>query len=193
MKVVHIKTADQRDAYLARLCAEVYGHDAGLAPLVSFVGTRRELFVHEAARLLALVDERDHPQALALLVLDEAGIGMTVTLSCSLHDDSQSPDASHRLISDLALKAPLRVEARDQQEEMFYRSCGITRWYAGRGGVRIGLGGRHPASSLDELTDTLSIDEQAILRRFKHDPKGFEEEKQRFVEGLTAFEGLSWQ
>lgn len=184
MKVVHVKAVDERDACLARLCAEVYGRKAGLMPLVSFTGTRRVLFAQEAARLLALVDAERAPRALALLVLDEAGAGMTLVLSCSLSEDREP---ERRLIGELAFKAPLRVEATDQDAETFYLGCGITRWFAGREGKRIGLGARHPAGSAKELTDTLGFDEPTVLRNLKHDPKGFEEEKQRFVEGLAAF------
>ncbi|MWJ29151.1 hypothetical protein GPM19_13265 [Halomonas sp. ZH2S] len=184
MKVVHVKAVKLREACLARLCAEVYGRQAGLTPLVIFAGTRRVLFAQEAARLLALVDNQGAPQALALLVLDEAGEGMTVQLSCSLNNDIE---ARRQLIKELSLKAPLRVEVQDPADEAFYQSCGLTRWFDGPDNQRIGLGARHPASDISELSDTLSIDEQAILRSFKHDAKSFEEDKQRFVEGLAAF------
>lgn len=184
MKVVTVNAVEQREACLARLCAEVYGQQAGLTPLVIFAGTRRVLFAQEAARLLALVDNQGASQALALLVLDEAGEGMTVRLSCSLTHDIEP---RRRLIEELSLKAPLRVEAEDSADEVFYQSCGLTRWFNGADNQRIGLGARHPARDISELTDTLSIDERAILRRFKHDPKRFEEDKQCFVEGLAAF------
>ena len=39
MKVVHVNAEAQRNACLARLCAEVYGQAAGLTPLVVFTGT----------------------------------------------------------------------------------------------------------------------------------------------------------
>ncbi len=184
MNVVHVKDAKRRDACLARLCAEVYGQQAGLTPLVVFTGTRRELFVHEAGRMLALVDREGTPLALALLVLDAAGEGMTLTHSCALGEEK---DAERRLISELAFKAPLRVEADSREEESFYLGCGITRWFAGRDGQRIGLGLKHPASSVRELSETLAFDESALLRRFKHDAKTFDDEKQRFVDGLANF------
>lgn len=184
MKVVHVKVPGKRDACLARLCAEVYGQGAGLTPLVVFAGTRRELFVHEAARMLALVDSQNVPRALALLALDEDGEGMTLSLSCSLGEDDEP---ERRLIGELAFKAPLRVEAKDRTQESFYLGCGITRWFAGREGLRIGLGTHHPAQGVGELSDTLAFDEQALLRRFKHDVKAFEDETQRFVDGLDDF------
>jgi hypothetical protein len=184
MKVVTVKAVKQREACLARLCADVYGQQAGLTPLVIFAGTRRVLFVQDAARLLALVDNQGAPQALALLVLDESGEGMTVRLSASLVTDIEP---RRRLIEALSLKAPLRVEVKDPADEVFYQSCGLTRWFDGVDNHRIGLGARHPANDTSELTDTLRLDEHAILRSFKHDPKRFEEDKQRFVDGLAAF------
>ena len=56
MKVVHVNAEAQRNACLARLCAEVYGQEAGLTPLVVFTGTCSVLFPQEAARLFAAVD-----------------------------------------------------------------------------------------------------------------------------------------
>ena len=84
MKVVHIKNEQQRDACLARLCAEVYGHEAGIAPLVSFAGTLSVLIRQDAARILALVDNASQPAALALLVLDKQGQSMEVALMAGL-------------------------------------------------------------------------------------------------------------
>lgn len=187
MKVVQLNESAPRDACLARLCAEVYGQAAGLTPLVRFAATRRVLFAQEAARLLAAVDEAGRPQALALLVLDAAGEGMTLTLSCALGEaDEAAREQSRRaLIAELAAKAPLRVEAEDAEGEAFYRGCGISRWFAGREGQRIGLGDRHPAATLAEAKAPIMVDENEILRRFKHDAKGFEEEKERFVQGLA--------
>lgn len=184
MNILHVTEVAQRDACLARLCAEHYGQSAGLAPLVAFAATRRVLFTEEAARLLVLADRDGRPRALALLVLDESGKGMTLSLACCLDGDKQ---AKRRLITDLALKAPLRVDAADAEQEAFYHSCGITRWFAGEQGMRIGLAASHPATRLAEVAPTLKVDEQRILRRFKHDAKTFDAEKQAFVEGLAAF------
>ena len=183
MKVVHVNAEAQRNACLARLCAEVYGQEAGLTPLVVFTGTCSVLFPQEAARLFAAVDGQGKPQALALLVLDEEGVGMTVTHACTL----DQPDSQQRLISELTLKAPLRVEVESAEQEAFYQTSGIKRWFGGADGKRIGLGARHPAKSVSELAPTLSLDEALILRRFKHDPKAFENAKQAFVKGLNDF------
>ncbi|SDM84898.1 hypothetical protein SAMN05192555_12212 [Franzmannia pantelleriensis] len=184
MKVLHVTDVAQRDACLARLCAEYYGQSAGLTPLVVFAGTRRVLFAEEAARLLALVDNSGAPRALALLVLDEAGEGMSVSLSCHLGNDDEP---ERRLIAELALKAPLRVDASNAEQEAFYRRCGITRWFGDEPGTRIGLAAGHPATQEAELAPLLAVDEQQVLRRFKHDAKAFEAEKRDFVEGLEAF------
>ena len=183
MKVVHVNAEAQRNACLARLCAEVYGQEAGLTPLVVFTGTCNVFFPQEAARLFAAVDGQGQPQALALLVLDEEGVGMTVTLACAL----EQADAKQRLISELMLKAPLRVEVDNAQQEAFYQKSGIKRWFGGAGGKRIGLSARHPAKSVSELAPTLILDETLILRRFKHDPKAFEDAKQAFLKSLSDF------
>ncbi|MBZ5488345.1 hypothetical protein HW452_12505 [Halomonas aquamarina] len=183
MKVVQIKEAGQRDACLARLCAEVYGQAAGLTPLVVFTGVRNVLFKQEVARLLAGVDSSGKPLALVLLVLDEAGEGMTITHTCELDSDG----ASQRLISELTLKAPLRVDVDSPEQQAFYQGCGIKRWFEAQDGQLIGLSGRHPAGSRDELAATVALDETLILRRFKHDAKAFEVAKQDFLNGLQAF------
>ena len=183
MKVVHVNAEAQCNACLARLCAEVYGQQAGLTPLVVFTGTCNVLFPQQAARLFAAVDGQGKPQALALLVLDEEGEGMTVTHACALGH----ADAQQRLISELTLKAPLRVDVDTAEQEAFYQKSGIKRWFGGADGKRIGLGARHPAKSVSKLAATLSLDEALILRRFKHDPKAFDEAKQAFLQGLNAF------
>ncbi|TFH87982.1 hypothetical protein EQG41_03460 [Billgrantia azerbaijanica] len=184
MKVMTPERHEQRDAWLARLCADHYGREAGLAPLVTFTGTRQVLFAHEAARLWALVDDQERPGALALLVLDEAGGGMRLWLSVAPGGDRES---ERRLIRELAKKAPLRVDAADSDTEAFYQRCGITRWFAIAGGRRVGLARHHPAQGVGDLAPPLAFDEEAILRRFKHDPRFFEAEKHSFVEALGAF------
>ncbi|KPQ22251.1 MULTISPECIES: hypothetical protein [unclassified Halomonas] len=183
MKIMQINQTAQQDACLARLCAEVYGQTAGLTPLVVFTGTRNVLLAEEAARLLAAVDGEGAPQALALLVLDEQGEGMSLTHACDLDD----LEAKAWLVGELALKAPLRVDACDAKQEAFYQQCGMKRWLDGAEGQRIGLSTRHPAQTVDELAETVTIDEALILRRFKHDPAAFEQAKQLFIDGLAHF------
>lgn len=182
MKVVSLPAGQWRDDCLARLCAAVYGTAAGLAPLVAFSGARHQLFPGEAARLWALVDDGDRPCALALLVLDTQGAGMTPMLAASL-ESSRDPLA--RLLRELALNAPLQVEPSEALDEVFLRQCGIKRWLEGRDGQRVGLSFQHPASTPNELSPSLAVDEAAMLRRFKHDARFFEGEKQAFVEGLA--------
>lgn len=182
MKVVQIKETGQRDACLAQLCAEVYGQKAGLTPLVVFTGTRNVLFSQEIARLVAGVDSKGTPLALVLLVLDEAGEGTTITHACEFEQG-----AKQRLISELALKAPLRVEVDSAEQEAAYQASGIKRWFVGQENQRIGLSGRHPASNASELAATVALDEALILRRFKHDTQAFEGAKQDFLNGLKQF------
>ena len=180
MKVVHVSQSEPRDACLAKLCAEVYGQQAGLTPLVVFTGTKNVLFAQEGARLLAGVDGAGKPLALALLVLDEAGEGMTVTHACEF-----AKGAKARLLSELSLKAPLRIDAQDEKEKAFYQKCGFKRWFAADNGQHIGLSARHPAKSLEALSPTLALDEALILRRFKHDAAAFAQAKEAFLTGIN--------
>ncbi|WP_416140252.1 hypothetical protein ACM26W_07745 [Halomonas sp. HK25] len=181
MKVVSLEPGARRDACLARLCAAVHGTQAGLAPLVAFSGTRHLLFPAEAARLWALMDNRGQPLALALLVMDESGEGMALTLAASL-EESREP--LRRLIRDLALNAPLCATTSESLDEAFLGECGLTRWTQDAQGQRVALAFRHPAALSGKLAAPLAFDEQAVLRRFKQERAFFEAEKQAFVEGL---------
>ncbi|MDI5922116.1 hypothetical protein QLQ86_15095 [Halomonas sp. LR5S13] len=190
MRVVHIKNPQQREACLARLCAEAYGQEAGLRPLATFAGTLGVLVKQEAARVLALVDNHSRPVALALLVLDELGSSMTVMLLAELDQDPQQAGVARpaeRLVAELALKAPLRVDARDAEQEARFREAGITRWLDGKAGVRIGLGPKHPATSLEDLPRALTFDEAAVIQSFKRDRQQFDDYKARFIRGLETF------
>lgn len=187
MRVVNIKNEAQRDACLARLCAEVYGHQAGIAPLATFAGVLGVLVKQEAARMVALVDGQSRPVALALLVLDEAGVGMTVMQLAELDGDTTVEAPAQRLVSELALRAPLRVDALDEAQEARFRRAGITRWLQGKQGVRIGLSAKHPATGLDDLPRTLTVDEGSIVQSFKQDRALFDDYNQRFVRGLESF------
>ncbi|MBB3142456.1 hypothetical protein [Halomonas organivorans] len=187
MRVVHIKNAAQREACLARLCAEAYGQEAGIAPLVTFAGVTGVLFEQEAARLLALVDDQSRPVALALLALDESGGGMTVMQLADIAPSDAVKAPAMRLVSELALRAPLRVDAVDTAQEQRFREVGIDRWFSGKDGVRIGLSKRHPATGLADLPRTLTVDEQGVVQSFKRDRAQFDDYKQRFVKGLENF------
>ena len=180
MKVVHVSQSEPRDACLAKLCAEVYGQQAGLTPLVVFTGTKHVLFAQEGARLLAGVDGAGKPLALALLVLDEAGEGMTVTHACEF-----AKGAKARLLSELSLKAPLRIDTQDEKAKTFFQQCGFKRWLEAENGQHIGLSTRHPANSIETLSPTLALDEALIMRRFKHDPVAFAQAKEAFLAGLN--------
>lgn len=186
MKVVHVKNDQQRDACLARLCAEVYGHEAGIAPLATFAGTLSVLVRQEAARVLALVDNASRPIALALLVLDEQGESMEVALLTAL-DSENIAQPAERLVGELALKAPLRVNAATPAQETMFRDCGIERWFDGPEGTRIGLGPKHPATGVGDLPRTMRFDERAVVQAFKHDDQVFEGYKARFIRGLESF------
>ncbi|GED22092.1 hypothetical protein [Halomonas halmophila] len=186
MRVMHIKNEAQREACLARLCAEVYGHQAGLAPLSVFAGVLGVLIKQEAARVLALVDDDARPIALALLAMDETGQSMNVMQVASLVE-ADGTDPGMRLIAELASRAPLRVDAINEAQQQRFEAAGITRWLDGKSGVRIGLGPKHPTRDLSDLPRTLTVDEQAVAQSFKRDPKAFEDYKRRFIRGLESF------
>ena len=113
-------------------------------------------------------------------LLDEAGEGMTVTHACEF-----AKGAKARLLSELSLKAPLRIDAQDEKEKAFYQKCGFKRWFAADNGQHIGLSARHPAKSLEALSPTLALDEALILRRFKHDAAAFAQAKEAFLTGIN--------
>ncbi|MBF7051859.1 hypothetical protein IOC61_00815 [Halomonas sp. KAO] len=186
MRVVNINNPSQREACLARLCAEAYGHEAGLRPLATFAGTLAVLVEQEAARVLALVDDQARPVALALLVLDEHGSSMTVMLLAELDQQSVARPAE-RLVAELALKAPLRVDTQDDEQKRRFSEAGISRWLEGRAGVHIGLGPKHPATSLEDLPRALTFDEASVIQSFKQDRQQFDDYKARFIRGLEAF------
>lgn len=184
MKVVHVKNPETREACLAKLCANVYGQEAGLAPLVTFAGTLGVLFEQEAARLFALTDDERHVQCLALITSDVDGATMEVGLVSTIEGDTPH---SHELIRTLASKAPLRVIANDAEGEAFFRSCGIERWVEGEEGVRIGLGPLHPAPKAGRLPSAVRFNGEGIVRTFKQEPETFEAYKTRFIEALGRF------
>ena len=186
MKVVNVNNPQHRDACLARLCAEVYGREAGIAPLVTFAGTLGVLIEQEAARVIALTDEQSRPVALTLLVLDELGESMEVVLLTALGNERIAKPAE-RLIAELALKAPLRVTAMDAKQESMFRASGIKHWLDGPQGERIGLGPKHAATGMDDLAKTMHYNERAVLQAFKQDEKLFDAYKTRFVNGLDNF------
>ncbi|QEA39604.1 hypothetical protein FGL86_11325 [Pistricoccus aurantiacus] len=186
MKVVHVKNEQQCNACLARLCAEVYGHEAGIAPLVTFAGTIGVLFEQQAARVLALVDDSSRPVALALLVLDEQGESMEVALLTALESETVARPAQ-QLVKALAEKAPLRVKAVDDTQREIFREAGIQRWFEEDDGTHVGLGPRHPAPDGSDLPRAMHFDEQAVVQAFKRDKELFEGYKKRFLRGLESF------
>ncbi|WP_031383876.1 hypothetical protein [Modicisalibacter zincidurans] len=186
MRVVNVKDKAQCEACLARLCVEVFGREAGIVPLASFAGTLGILMRQEAAQVLALTDRDSRPVALALLVLDAEGRSMELAMLQGLPSDSVI-QPGEALVSELAHKAPLRVNAGDADQQAMFTRCGIERWFDEPCGLRVGLGPRHPASGLDDLPQSLGFDQGAIIQSFKQDREVFEGYKQRFVTGLENF------
>ncbi|MEC9483284.1 MAG: hypothetical protein UMU75_08165 [Halomonas sp.] len=186
MRVIHVNDEAQREACLARLCAEVYGHEAGLAPLATFAGTLSVLIRQDAARMLVLVDDASRPAALALVVLDEQGKSMEIALLTEL-DGVAVKRPAERLVAELARRAPLKVNAGSDEQQAMFRNCGIERWFDGPQGVKVGLSARHPATRLDEVPRPMRFDERAVVQSFKQDAQVFEGYKKRFVRGLESF------
>lgn len=186
MKVVHVKNPETREACLAKLCASVYGQNAGLAPLVTFAGTLGVLFEQEAARLFALTDDDGTILCLALISSDVDGGTMEVGM-LSTPEGKGNTRHSRQLVKTLAEKAPLRVTAGDEAGEAFFRRCGIERWVDGEGGLRIGLGPLHPAPVKGALPNMVRFNGDGIVRTFKQQPKTFEEYKTRFVAALERY------
>ncbi|KXS39479.1 MAG: hypothetical protein AWU55_461 [Halomonadaceae bacterium T82-2] len=186
MKVVNVNDARQREACLARLCAEVYGRDAGLVPLASFAGTLGVLVRQDAARILALTDDDGRPAALALLVSDARGESMELALLGVL-PETPVENAAERLVAELATRAPLRVNAVDADQETMFHRAGIERWLSGPEGQRIGLAPRHPEAGPDTLPVSLNFDVNAVVQSFKQDRELFDGYKARFVRGLEQF------
>ncbi|WP_110665784.1 hypothetical protein [Salinicola halophilus] len=187
MKVVHVKDPDSREACLAQLCADVYGQDAGLTPLVTFAGTLGVLFEQQAARLFALTDDEGHALAMALLSSDVDGQTMELAMLSTPPGDGVQTHG-RELVEQLAAKAPLRVLAQDEAGEAFFKSAGIERWVdAAEGGPRVGLGPRHPTPDGDALPKMVRFDGEGIVKTFKQQPEAFENYKTRFLEALERY------
>ncbi|WP_110647282.1 hypothetical protein [Salinicola peritrichatus] len=186
MKVVHVKNPESREACLAQLCANVYGQQAGLTPLITFAGTLGVLFEQEAARLFALTDDERNVLSLALVSTDVDGRTMEVAM-LSTPEATGETRHSRELVKTLAGKAPLRVTANDEAGETFFRSCGIERWIDAENGLRVGLGPLHPAPSDGRLPSMVRFDGEGIVRTFKQEPETFESYKTRFVKALERY------
>lgn len=186
MKVVHIKNPETREACLAKLCASVFGQEAGLAPLVSFAGTLGVLFEQEAARLFAQTEDDGTILCLALISSDLDGATMEIGMLSTPEGKGDTRHSRH-LVKTLGEKAPLRVTANDEAGEAFFRRCGIERWIDGENGLRIGLGPLHPEPVDGVLPSMVRIDGEGIVRTFKQEPETFEEYKARFIAGLEHY------
>lgn len=187
MKVIHVKNPESREACLARLCANVYGQNAGLTPLVTFTGISGVLFEQDAARLFVLANDDQQILAMMLLVSDIEGQGMEVTLLST----PKAGDEGHvkRLVKEMAARAPLRVHASDDVSEAFFRDCGITQWLDMPDGVRLGLAAHHETVTPETLTTPLRFNAEGIVQTFKREPETFEAYKARFLAGLERFDG----
>ncbi|WP_110687796.1 hypothetical protein [Salinicola aestuarinus] len=186
MKVVHVKDPDSREACLAQLCADVYGQDAGLTPLVTFAGTLGVLFEQQAARLFALTGDEGQTLAMALLSSDLDGKTMELAMLSTPQGDGVQTHG-RELVKQLAAKAPLRVLAQDEAGEAFFKSAKIERWIDAEGGTRVGLGPCHPEPANGALPKMVRFDGDGIVKTFKQQPETFETYKTRFLEALERY------
>ncbi|MGQ7242583.1 hypothetical protein ACUN9V_03870 [Salinicola sp. V024] len=186
MKVVHVRNPETREACLAKLCASVYGQQAGLAPLVTFAGTQGVLFEQEAARLFALTEDDGTILCLTLISSDVDGGTMEMGMLSTPEGKGNTRHSRH-LVKTLAEKAPLRVTASDEAGEAFFRGCGIERWIDGDDGLRVGLGPLHPSPVNGVLPSLVHFNADGIVRTFKQEPETFEDYKTRFVAALERY------
>ncbi|WP_106478465.1 hypothetical protein [Phytohalomonas tamaricis] len=186
MKVAEIHAGEQRDACVAMLCAAIYGKEAGLKPLIVFTGTLAALFENEAARVLALVDDKGRILSASLLVLDMEGKGLDMRLLAT-PEQKRGEGYARELVERLTSTTALRVSTRDPRLEGFFKTFGFNKWFYADDGSRIGFNYLSKVTSLGEAPEPVTFSEDAILRTFKRDPEIFNDYKTRFVDSLQAF------
>ena len=174
MRVAEIKDKAQRDSCVALMCAEVYGKQAGLKPLVVFTGALAALIDNDAARVVALLDARQKVLSTALLVLDIEGEGLELKLMVT-PEHARGQGYGRELVERLTATTSLRVETRDPRLEQFFFALGFNKWFYADTGSRVGFNQLARVTSLHEAPETVSFDEDVILRSFKHKPELFED------------------
>lgn len=188
MRMIEVAAGQRRDDCVALLCAEVYGTSAGLTPLVRFAAITSELLPNHAARVVALAEE-GVLKSVALLILEEQGraaeLALLATPSALRHQGYGTA-----LVQRITASTALRVAPVQPALEPFFSAAGFTRWLdvPSADAGRVGLNAQHPAQSADQLDEVIAIDDERIVRTFKHDPATFERFKQQFVEGVARAE-----
>lgn len=187
MRMIEVEAGQRRDDCVAMMCAEVYGHDAGLAPLITYAAAVGALLPNLAARVVALA-EGERLRSVAMLVLEEQGKGLALALLATPRP-LRGRGHGRELVERLAASAAMRVTVDEPRREAFFATFGFTRWFddPAAKGRRVGVNARSQAGSLDQLDSLVEIDEAAIIRTFKNDPVRFDRYKHDFVDGLARF------
>lgn len=180
MHLIELDADERRDDSVALLCANTYGQQAGLAPLIAYTGALTQWLPRNQARVLALADGNDNILSLALLVLEEGGKGAElkwVTTPLSLRGKGYAKALVSRLTKRMRLKA-----VTDEAHEKWLRDAGFKRWGWRDNGERIGFtrGNR-------EYSATLVLEEGLIMQQFKADRAMFDRFSARFVKGVARF------
>ena len=180
MQVIELGADERRDDSVALLCANVYGQQAGLAPLIAFTGALTQWLPRDQARVLALVDQQGAVLSLALLVLEEDGKGAELkwlTTPKHLRDQGYARALVSRVTGCMRLKV-----VTTPAHERWLSSAGFHHWRWRDSGDRLGF-----TRGSSELSATFMIDETLIVQQFKADRSVFERFSARFIKGIARF------
>ncbi|MCM2970949.1 MULTISPECIES: GNAT family N-acetyltransferase [Larsenimonas] len=169
---------------MAQLCADVYGMEAGLKPLVVFTGTLAAFIDNEVARVVALLDGDQKILSMALLALDSEGDGLELQMLAT-PERLRGKGYARELVERLTATTSLRVETRDPRLEQFLFGLGFNKWFYADTGARVGFNALAKVTALGDAPAPSRFDEDAIIRSFKHKSDLFETYKQRFTDALA--------
>ena len=181
MHLIELGADERRDDSVALLCANTYGQQAGLTPLVAYAGALTQWLPRDLARVLALVDANERILSVALLVLEEGGKGAELkwlTTPEPLRGRGYAKALVSRLTGHMRLKV-ITTEAH----ERWLREVGFKRWSWKDSGERIGF-----TRGTREYSATLMLDDNRMMQQFKTDRALFERFSARFVKGLKRFD-----
>lgn len=183
-KLIEVTNSHERDACVALMCAEVYGHKAGLKPLLHYTEVMKSLLPNFAARVVALA-EGDKLLSTALLVVEEQGKAVSLELIAT-PGHLRGKGYARELLERLTQTTAMRVETSDPYLEGFFTTFGFSRWSdkPGAKNTRIGVNERYPLKDSDSMDELVTVDENVIIRNFKRDAASFEYYTQRFVDGV---------
>lgn len=182
MHLIELGADERRDDSVALLCANTYGHQAGLAPLVAYTGALTQWLPKDQARVLALADSQDRLLCVAMLVLEEGGKGAELKW-LTTPESLRGKGYAHELVSRLTGHMRLKVVTTEEHER-WLRKAGFKRWSWRDSGQRIGF-----TRGTREYNATLMVDDARITQQFKADRSLFERFSARFIKGLQRFNG----